>query len=93
MPARAAAQAWQAASVVMPGHDGMDMPGPVTHMHCQEGCCPQQACDMTACIATGCLPQFTRLPAVMVVVTFVFSWHSITPPTQLAETPLRPPIA
>jgi hypothetical protein len=95
MPARAATQAWQAASVAMAtGHDGMDMTQPAPHeKHCQEGCCPQQTCDLSACIATGCLPRFAGLPTVKLVVPFTFSWRSITPPTRLVETPLRPPIA
>jgi len=95
MPARAATQAWQAASVAMAtGHDGMDMAQPASHeQHCQEGCCPKQACDLGACIATGCLPRFASLPTVELVVPFTFSWRSITPPTRLVETLLRPPIA
>ena len=95
MPARAATQAWQAASVAMTtGHDGMDMTQPAPHKkHCQEGCCPRQTCDLSACIATGCLPRFASLPTVKLVVPFTFSWRSITPPVRLVETPLRPPIA
>jgi hypothetical protein len=95
MPARAATQAWQAASVAMTtGHDDMDMAQPTTpHKQCQEGCCPQQTCDLSACIATGCLPRFASLPTVKLVVPFTFSWRSIAPPTRLVETPLRPPIA
>lgn len=95
MPARAAAQVWQAAaaSTAMAGHDGMDMAQPAPHKPCQEGCCPRQTCDLSACIATGCLPRFASLPAVKLVVPFTFSWRSIRPPTRLVETPLRPPIA
>ena len=94
MPARAATQAWQQATASsMPAHDGMDMSQPASHKHCQKGCCPQQTCDLGACIATGCLPRFASLPTVKLVVPFSFSWHSITPPTRLVDTPLRPPIA
>jgi len=95
MPARAVTQAWQAASVaVATGHDGMDMTQPAAHkQHCQQGCCPKQTCDLSACIATGCLPRFAGLPAMGLVVPFTFSWRSITPPTRLVETLLRPPIA
>ena len=94
MPARAATQAWQAASAaVATMHDGMDMAQPAPHKHCQQRCCPKQACDLGACIATGCLPRFASLPVMELVVPFTFSWHSITPPTRLVETLLRPPIA
>ena len=97
MPARAATQAWQAASVAAAtGRDGMGMgmAQPAPHkQHCQEGCCPKQACDLGACIATGCLPRFASLPTIELVVPFTFSWRSITPPTRLVETLLRPPIA
>jgi len=95
MPARAVTQAWQAASVaVATAHDGMDMAQPAPHkQHCQQGCCPKQTCDLSACIATGCLPRFASLPTMELVVPFTFSWRSITPPTRLVETLLRPPIA
>ena len=95
MPARAATQAWQAASVAAAtGHDGMDMAQPAPHkQHCQGACCPKQACDVGACIATGCLPRFASLPTMKLVVPFTFSWRSITPSTRLVETLLRPPIA
>ena len=95
MPARAATQAWQAASAaVATAHDGMDMAQPAPHkQHCQEGCCPKQTCDLGACIATGCLPRFASLPTIALAVPFTFSWRSITPPTRLVETLLRPPIA
>jgi hypothetical protein len=95
MPARAASQAWQAISAAAAtGHDGMDMAQPAPHRkHCQQGCCPKLACDLGACIATGCLPRFASLPTMELVVPFTFSWRSITPPTRLVETLLRPPIA
>jgi hypothetical protein len=94
MPARAAAQVWQAAAAsTTTMADGMEMAQQAPHKHCQEGCCPQQTCDLSACIATGCLPRFASLPTVKLVVPFTFSWRSIAPPTRLVETPLRPPIA
>jgi hypothetical protein len=93
MPARAAAQVWQAAAASTTMADGMAMAQQAPHKHCQEGCCPRQTCDLSACIATGCLPRFASLPTVKLVVPFTFSWRSITPPVRLVETPLRPPIA
>jgi hypothetical protein len=95
MPARAATQAWQAvvASTAVAGHPGMATTPQTPHRHCQQGCCPQQACDVGACIATACLPRLASLATVKLVVPFTFSWRSITPPTRLVETPLRPPIA
>jgi hypothetical protein len=82
-----------AAAIDMPC--GKAMPAP-SKSHdgqpCEDGCCPQPTCDLSACVGTGVLPQLASLPSVLPPVPLVFSWRITPPPSQLLDTPLRPPI-
>jgi len=52
-----------------------------------------QGCDLAACLGAGCLPTLPHLAAYVPEHVPPIAWDQPVPPSQRADTPLRPPIA
>ncbi|WP_157475323.1 hypothetical protein [Lysobacter sp. Root494] len=56
-------------------------------------CCNPVSCDLSACLGTACLPELPRVVATVPGVTLLIPWQAPASPSQVIDTPLRPPIA
>ena len=94
-PAQAASQALAFAS---------GTPGAMTHASCDgmsmndhvpakmpHGA--QHGCDLAACLGSGCLPALPHVAAFVPDAEAPMTLDQPVPPSQLPDTPLRPPIA
>jgi hypothetical protein len=70
--------------------DGMSMPG-TSPMKTPAG--SPHGCDLAACLGASCLPALPHLAAFVPAAESPIIADQPVPPSQLPDTPLRPPIA